>query len=70
MANKRIRYRPGHAGYVSEFTQFLDRYIEKHPDVVEDQRRGWYIYWDHAVDLKQLEEAEKDSVPTPPYYYP
>jgi hypothetical protein len=26
--------------YVSEFALFMNRYLEQHPEVVEDQRRG------------------------------
>ena len=69
MFHKKPRYRPGHSGYVSEFTQFIDKFIEEHPDVVENQRRGWYIYWDHNVDLAERDLAEKDSVPPKPYSY-
>lgn len=56
-------------GYVSEFEQFLDSYKHSHPDVEEDQQRGWYIWWDHSVDLAELERARRDKVPTAPYYY-
>jgi len=28
--------------YVSEFTAFIDRYLEEHPEVVADQHRGWF----------------------------
>lgn len=36
--------------YVSEFTQFMNGYLQAHPAVKKDQMRGWYIYWDHHVD--------------------
>lgn len=55
------------SAYVSEFTTFIDRYLEKHPEVVEDQRRGRDIYWDRKVDLKAQEEATYDSVPDDSY---
>jgi hypothetical protein len=63
------RYRPGHSGYVSEFTQFIDQFIEQHPEVSENRRRGWYIFWDKRVDLDELERAKKDNVRQNPYYY-
>lgn len=56
-------------GYVSEYEQFLDRYKQTHPDVEENQRRGWYIWWDHNLDLAEVDRARRDSVPTNPYYY-
>ena len=63
-------YRPGHGGYVSEFEQFLNRYMSGHPDIEQDQQRGWYLLWDHRVNFDELERQRKDAVPLPPYYYP
>jgi len=63
------RYRPGHAGYVSEFTQFIEHYLDDHPDVRQDQKLGWRLWWERPVNFKELERAGQDSVPTPPYYY-
>lgn len=57
--------------YVSDFEKFMGRFLEAHPEVEEDQRRGRLIYWDHKVDLAALEKAEEDSVPEDGYgfYY-
>ena len=55
--------------YVSEFTRFINRYLAQNPDVVEDQKRGWRIYWDRQVDPVALEEAEEDSVPFDAYEF-
>jgi len=49
--------------YVSEFMVFMNRYLKEHPEVVEDQHRGWNIYWNHEVDFEELKEAEEDQVP-------
>lgn len=49
--------------YVSEFTVFMNHFLDEHPEVVEDQHRGWTIYWDHKVDFTELKEAEEDQVP-------
>jgi hypothetical protein len=54
-------------GYVSEFSSFLDGFKATHPEVVEDQRRGWYIYWDRRVDFAELEHTLKDNLPYTPY---
>jgi hypothetical protein len=62
-------YHPGHSGYVSEFEQFLNSFRAGHPNMERDQQRGWYIWWDHRVDLAELERERKDSVPLPPYSY-
>ena len=69
MPTKQLKYRIGHGGYVSEFTQFMDTFLQEHPDVIENERRGWYIFWDRHVDLGELKKAKEDSVPTKPYYY-
>jgi hypothetical protein len=63
------KYRPMHSGYVSEFEQFLDDFIAQHPDMPEEQQRGWHIWWDHRVDLDELDKQRKDSVPVKPYHY-
>lgn len=55
--------------YVSEFECFFGKLLNEHPELVEDQRRGWNIWWDHTVDLEAERLARTDAVPTPPYYY-
>lgn len=62
-------YRPFAGGYVSEADQFLDGLLRAHPELEEDQRRGWYLLWDKQVDLDALEKAREDSVPVKPYHY-
>jgi hypothetical protein len=61
-------YRVGHAGYVSEFDQFLHEFLERHPEVERDQKRGWYIWWDHRVDLSELDKQRND-LPVKSYSY-
>lgn len=56
-------------GYVSEFTAFIDRYLAEHPEEVEEQRRGWSIFWNRRVDFDEMKKAAGDSVPTEGYYY-
>jgi hypothetical protein len=55
--------------YVSEFTRFIDGYLDLHPEVVADQRLGRSLYWDKRVDLTAIAEAAEDSVPVDAYYY-
>lgn len=62
-------FKPFHSGYVSEFEQFLNGYLAEHPDVVEDRQRGWYIWWDHRVDLDELDKQRSSSVAAKPYQY-
>jgi hypothetical protein len=64
-------YWTGHGGYVSEFTRFMNAFLQEHPEVVENQRKGWTIFWDSKVDFDALEKAREDGVPTlGGYYYP
>lgn len=69
MLKKQPGYRTKGSGYVSEFEQFMDKHLEQHPEVVRDQRKGWYIFWDHKADLEELEKAGKDTVPVKGYDY-
>lgn len=64
-----VKYRVGHAGYVSPFTEFMDGFLAEHPEVVEDQRHGWYLFWDHKANFEDMKEASKDSVPVKGYDY-
>lgn len=69
---KRDQKRPHLSGpgeYVSEFEQFLDSYIAQHPEVAEDQMRGWYIWWDHKQDIAERARERRDSVAVKPYSY-
>ncbi len=66
---RNMRYGPGRAEYRSEFTGFMDAYLRAHPEVVDDQRHGWYIWWDRDVDLREAKKAKQDTVALPPYYY-
>lgn len=66
---KETAYKPGHAGYVSEFTEFMDRFMEEHPEAVKSQRTGWDIFWDHDIDIRELDRQGRDTVPVKGYEY-
>lgn len=55
------------SGYESEFTRFINGYLAQHPDVVDDQRRGWYIWWDHKFDPSDIKRELNDNLPYVPY---
>jgi hypothetical protein len=63
------RYRPFAGGYVSEADQFLDQLLRDNPQLEEDRLRGWYIWWDHRVDLDELDKQRASEVPVKPYQY-
>lgn len=43
-----------------EFMEFIDRFMNAHPEVVEDQRHGWDIYW--KPDMNRRDELDATSV--------
>ncbi|QYG08239.1 DUF3460 family protein [Janthinobacterium sp. PAMC25594] len=63
----RLPYR--RSGYVSDFTRFIDGYLQAHPAVRESQRQGWRIWWERPVNFDEWRRAGTDSVPEPPYHY-
>jgi hypothetical protein len=56
-------------GYESEFAIFINAYLSRHPEILDDQRRGREIYWDKRVDLQAEGEADADSVSAEQFYY-
>jgi hypothetical protein len=62
-------HRPAHSGYVSEFEQFMDKFLDEHPAVVKSQRDGWHIFWDRKIDPDDLKRAYRDTVPVKAYPY-
>ncbi|GEM_PF-5872404 len=44
--------------YVSEFTAFMDKYLKEHPEVAQEQARGWDIYWNPERGPERPEEFE------------
>ncbi|MEO6145860.1 MAG: DUF3460 family protein [Sulfuriferula sp.] len=55
------------SGYISDFTLFMNHYLAVHPEVVEDQKRGWNMFWNRKVDLAALEKAREDYAPDDGY---
>jgi hypothetical protein len=53
--------------YVSDYTRFIDQFIQEHPDVLEEQRSGRLLYWEKRVDLVAQKKAEMDTVPSDGY---
>lgn len=36
-----------------EFYRFMQDFLQAHPDVIEDQQRGWDIYWNPGLERWQ-----------------
>jgi hypothetical protein len=65
----RHQYREPKTGYVSDFEQFMGRFLDDHPAVLESQSEGWHIYWDHRVDLDDLNRMYRNEIPVRGYAY-
>ena len=40
-----------------------------HTFTSQDQRKGWYIFWNRKADLEELKKSEQSSVPMKGYEY-
>ena len=70
MKHSKYPYGPGRQDYVSEFTRFIDGYLDAHPEVVQKQADGWRIWWERpqVQALKELDRAMHADQPHPTYY--
>lgn len=57
------------AGYVSDFTRFLQELREKNPDLDRQQREGRAIWWDKDVDPELYKRFNESTLPQPAYVY-
>jgi hypothetical protein len=57
------------AGYVSDFTKFLQELREKNPDLDRQQREGRAIWWDKDVDQDLYKRFRQSTLPQPAYVY-
>lgn len=53
--------------YVSDFTKFMDQYLDQHPEVVEEQRRNWRSFWDLKLKPSAQPPSKDDLVPDDHY---
>jgi hypothetical protein len=56
-------------GYVSEATNFIRDFLDKHPEVVEKQKKHRATWWDRPQKLADNEALEASKVPKKPYEY-
>ncbi|WP_243491125.1 DUF3460 family protein [Massilia violaceinigra] len=69
MMKRSEKYRPAGRGYVSEFDRFIHDFLARHPEVEQERRRGWDIWWDQRVDLDELDKQRENALPVKPYVY-
>lgn len=58
------------AMYESEHTRFMREWLAKHPQEIDEQKRGRALWWDKPPrDLEVQKRIASASVPQKPYYY-
>lgn len=58
------------AMYESEHTRFMREWLAKHPQEIEEQKRGRAMWWDKPPqDSESGKRLAAASVPQKPYYY-
>jgi hypothetical protein len=57
------------AGYVSDFTRFIQDLKAEHPDLDRQQREGRAIWWDKDVDQDLYKRFRQSTLPQPAYVY-
>lgn len=67
MKSSKLHYRT--QPYVSDFEQYLDRYLSEHPTVTAAQQRGWQLWWDRRVSLDELVVHPANAVAVRGYQY-
>jgi len=55
--------------YQSEATAFIKDFLERHPEVVEKQKRHRATWWDRPQDAEERARAESARVAQPGYQY-
>ena len=49
--------------YVSEFANFMDKYLEDHPTIVVQQKRGAHFFWE--LKFREIAPAKAVKAGTP-----
>ena len=55
--------------YVSEHTQYMREWMEKHPQEASVQEKGRALWWDKPQDPEWQQQFQQAKVPVNPYYY-
>lgn len=55
--------------YESEHTKFMREWLAKHPEQIEEQKKGRALWWDKPQDPDAAQRARQSAVPPKAYYY-
>jgi hypothetical protein len=48
--------------YESDLTKLLRELLERHPEIIEDQRNGRNLWWDKKIDLEAERRYRESTV--------
>ncbi|GHT82449.1 hypothetical protein AGMMS49960_17040 [Betaproteobacteria bacterium] len=51
------------AGYVSEYTQFMQEWLAQHPAERDERQKGFALWWDRPQDADTLRRRAESRVP-------
>lgn len=55
--------------YVSEFTQFMREFLDKNPEIKEQQVKHRATWWDREIDRAVYDGFDKAKIKQKPYVY-
>lgn len=55
--------------YESDLTRFMREFLNRNPQVKEQQKKNRFTWWDRPQDLETQQERQEASVPEPSYVY-
>ena len=55
--------------YQSDYTTFMNDFLQKNPSVAEDQQRLRLTWWDTQVDVNEQRGIKEAKVQQKPYVY-
>jgi hypothetical protein len=56
-------------GYVSDYTKFINQYLDEHPEVVEEKMQGWASFWQRKTEIRAPEITKDDNAQDDSYGY-
>ncbi|MDF0604826.1 DUF3460 family protein [Neisseriaceae bacterium TC5R-5] len=55
--------------YQSDFTQFMNKFLEKNPTVDQQRRELRLTLWERSLNLDEERRWQESEVPQKPYVY-
>ncbi len=58
------------AMYESDHTRWMREWLARHPQELDEQKKGRALWWDKAPQsIDDMQRSSAAKVPTKPYYY-